>query len=69
MQQNEQLAKEFHKPIIRKLRKRRVYSTFKYNIWGAHLADMQLIRKFDKGFRVLLCVIDICFGLGCSFKR
>ena len=26
---------------------------------GADLADMQLIRKFNKGFRFLLCVIDI----------
>ena len=25
---------------------------------GADLADMQLIRKFDKGFIFLLCVID-----------
>ena len=36
-----------------------MYSTFKDNIWGADLADMQLIRKFNKGFRFLLCVIDI----------
>ena len=26
---------------------------------GADLADMQLISKFNKGFRFLLCVIDI----------
>ena len=54
---NEQLAKELHKPIIRKCKK--VYSGFKDNILGADLADMQLIRKFNKGFRFLLCVIDI----------
>ena len=57
--QNLQLAKELHKPIIRKLKKRKVYSGFKDNIWGADLADMQLINKFNKGFRFLLCVIDI----------
>ena len=28
-------------------------------IWGAELADMQLISKFNKGFRFLSCVIDI----------
>ena len=28
-------------------------------IWGADLADMQLISKFNTGFRFLLCVIDI----------
>ena len=56
---NEQLAKKLHKPIIRKFKKRKVYSGFRDNIWGADLADMQLISKFNKGFRFLLCVIDI----------
>ena len=57
--QNEQLADERHKPIIRKSKKRKVHAAFKDNIWAADLADMQLISKFDKGFRVLLCAIDI----------
>ena len=52
---NEQLAKELYKPIIRKFKKRKVYSGFKDNIWGADLADMQLISKFNKGFKFLLC--------------
>ena len=56
---NKQLAKELHKPIIRNFKKRTVYSGFKNNIWGADLANMQLISNFDKGFRFLLCVIDI----------
>ena len=56
---NEQLAEELHKPIIRKFKKRKVYSSFRDNIWGADLADMQLLSKFNKGFRFLLCVIDI----------
>ena len=56
---NEQLAKELHKPIIRNLKKRKVYSGFRDNIWGASLADMQLISNFNKGFRYLLCVINI----------
>ena len=56
---NEQLAKEINKPIIRNFKKRRVYSGFKDNIWGADLADMQLTSRFNKGFRFLLCVIDI----------
>ena len=36
-----------------------MYSTFKDNIWGADLADMQLTSKSNKGVRFLLCVIDI----------
>ena len=59
VKRNEQLAKELQKPVIRNFKKRTVYSVFKDNIWGADLADMQLISKFNKGFRILLCVIDI----------
>ena len=43
MLQNEQLAEELLKLIIRKFKKRKVYSLFKDNIWGTDLADMQLI--------------------------
>ena len=57
--QNMQLVEELHKPIIRNFKKRTVYSGFKDNIWGADLVDMQLISKFNKGFRLLLCVIVI----------
>ena len=57
--QNLQLANELHKPIIRKFKKRTVYSSFKDSIWGSDLVDMQVISKFDKIIRFLLCVIDI----------
>ena len=57
--QNQQLAEELHKPIIRKIKKRKVYSAFKDNIWAADLADMQLLSRCNKGIRCLLCVIDI----------
>ena len=56
---NKVLAKELHKPIIRKFNKRKVYPTFIDNIWSADLADMQLISKFNKRLRFLLCIIDI----------
>ena len=36
-----------------------MYSSFKNNIWGVDLADMQLISKYNKGIRYLLCVIDL----------
>ena len=44
---NSQLANELHKPIIRKFKKRKVYSSFKDNIWGVDLADMQLISRHN----------------------
>ena len=59
IKENQQLANELHKPIIRKFKKRKVYSSFKDNIWGADLDDMQLIIKYNKGIRYLLCAIDL----------
>ena len=54
-----ELAEELHKPIIRKFSKRKLKSHFIDNIWGTNLTDMQLISKFSKEFRFLLCVIDL----------
>ena len=56
---NKELPEELNKPVIRKFKKRKVHSSFTDNIWGADLTDMQLINKFNKGIRFLLCVIDI----------
>ena len=57
--QNQQLAEELQKPIIKKFKERKIHAAFKDNIWRADLADMQLISKYNKGIRFLLCVIDI----------
>ena len=56
---NEKLPEELHKPIVRKFKKRKVYSPYIDNIWGADLTNMQLISKFNKGICFLLCVFDI----------
>ena len=56
---NYQLANELHKPIIRKFKKRKVYSSFRDNIWGVDLADMQSLSKYNKGIKYLLCAIDL----------
>ena len=53
------LADELHKPVIKKFNKRKVYPQFKDNIWGVDLADMQSLRKKNKGIKYLLCVIDL----------
>ena len=55
---NYQLANELHKPIIRKFKKRKVYSFFRDNIWGVDLADMQSLIKYNKGIKYL-CGIDL----------
>ena len=56
---NSQLAIELHKPIIKKIKRRKIYSSFRDNIWGVDLAGMQLISKYNKGIRYILCVIDL----------
>ena len=57
--QNKELLEELQKPIIRKFNKRKVQSPFIDNIWGDDLADMELLSKFNKGTRLLLCVVHI----------
>ena len=57
--ENKQLAEELHKPIIKNFKRRKVYSSFKDNIWDVDLADMSLISKFNKGIKYLLCAIDL----------
>ena len=56
---NYQLANELHKPIIRKFKKRKVYSSFRDNIWGLDLADIQSLSKYNKGINYLLCAINL----------
>ena len=50
---NKKFAEELHKPVIRKLKKRKGHSSFTDNILGVDLADMQLISKFNKRFKCL----------------
>ena len=53
------LADERHKPIIRKINKRKVYLQFKDNIWGVDLGDIQSLSRKNKGIRYLLCAIGL----------
>ena len=38
---------------------RKVYYSFKDNIWGVDIVNMQLISKNKKGIRYLLCAIGL----------
>ena len=53
------MANELHKPIIRKFKERKVYSSFRDNIWGLDLADIQSLSKYNKGINYLLCAINL----------
>ena len=48
--------------LLRNLKKRKVYSSF---ISGVDLADMQLISKYNKGIRYILCTIDLFSKYAC----
>ena len=51
--QNSNYQKNYTNQLLENLKKE-VHAPFKDNIWGADLADMQLISKFNKGIRFLL---------------
>ena len=57
--QNKELAEELRKPNIRKFEKRKKHSSFIDNIWGADIADMQLLSKFNK--RICFCCVLLIF--------
>ena len=56
---NYQPENELHRQIIRKFNRRKLYSSFRDNIWGVDLADIQLLSKYNKGIKYLLCEIDL----------
>ena len=55
---NKNLAEELHKTVIRKYWKKSTFTSYRRSL-AADLPDIQLISKFNKGFRFLLFVIDI----------
>ena len=59
MSVNEQLTEELHKPIIKKLKRRKDYARFKDNIWAADLAERVSLTSKNKIVKYFLCVIDV----------
>ena len=45
---NDQLANKLHRLIIKKFKRRKIYSFFRDNIWGVDLADMESLSKYNK---------------------
>ena len=45
--------------LLGNFKKRKLYSSFKDNIWGIYLAGMQLISKYNNGIRYLLYATDL----------
>ena len=55
----DKLAEELHKPVTRKLKRRRVFVKGIDQIWAADLVDMQAFAKDNNGVKYLLTVIDV----------
>ena len=55
---NDQLAKELHKPVIKKFKRRKVYARFEDNMLEVDLAEIKLLSSKNKNVKYLLCVID-----------
>ena len=53
---NYQLANELHRQIIRKIKRRKIFSSFRDIIWGVDLADMQSLSKYNRGIKYFLIV-------------
>ena len=60
---NYQLANKLHRQIIRKLKRQKVYSSFRDNIWGVDLADMQSLSIYIKKNKYLLCAICLVVNM------
>ena len=57
---NENISyKEFAEQLCKPILEIKVHSTFIDNTWGAQLANMHSMSKFNKGIHFLLNVIDI----------
>ena len=56
---NDQLIEELHKPVIKKIKSRKVFARFKDNIWAADIAEMESLFSKNKNIKYLLCVIDV----------
>ena len=59
------LEAKLHKPLIKKIKRRKVYTRFKDNIWAASLAEMGSLSSKNKNVKFLLCVIDVFTKYAC----
>ena len=58
-EQNYQLVNELHRHVFRKFTRKKVYSSFRDNIWSVDLADMQSLSNYNERIKYLLCAIDL----------
>ena len=57
---NEELAEELSKQVIKRFKRRKIYTRLKDNIWAADSAEIKLLFCFNLNVKNSLCVIDAC---------
>ena len=53
------MANELINQLLEYFKKRKVYLSFRDNIWSVGLAYMLSLSKYNKGIKYLLCAIDL----------
>ena len=56
---NFQFAKEVHHPVKKKFERRKVVVTGIDEIWAMDLASMESFVEYNKGYKFILCIIDV----------
>ena len=54
---NEELVEELHEPVTKKFKRRKDYTRFRGNIWGANLVEIESLSSKNKNVKYLLCVV------------
>ena len=56
---NYQLGNEFHREIIKKFKRGKVYLSFRDNIWGCWFSWCAITEQYNKGIKYSLCAIGL----------
>ena len=59
IKRNYQLWNELHRQIIKKFKRKKLDTSFRDNICGVDLADMQSLSNYNKWIKYLLCAVDL----------
>ena len=62
---NKPLVEELYKPVIKKIKRRKVCGRYEDNIQAADLAEMESLSSRNKIVKYLLCVIDFVTKYAC----
>ena len=56
---NEKHAEELHKRVTKEFKRRKLYASFKDNIWAADIAEIKSLPSKYKNVTWLLCFMDV----------